>query len=457
MAKFTVTYDDFSGGQWVGGRSRAKQPKNTYEGLDMVPEPGSGYLMPTGRWTTGQANYNRPNPVVADATYAWYADRGNQKVGYYQWPSGTPTDVSSYAHPPIDGDGVLFDGKFVCPAYMTNEILVTAVGDTSTTPVSAPDDLYALCVYDAWIFGASFSNPNRLYYCDAYDPATWASGSYYDVGSVTDYISRMVQHNGGLYIATNGGWYVGYGIPGETFSLRKLTDITTNVTYAVDAGPRIFFTAMHGRALMEELSGTEVSEVGWGVQPGAGPVRFGRFVVVKNLDGDYFLYDTALRIWIGIDNPGSALIPPHTPTTAATTLGVTDETAYYYRTIYPSTAGWNGSTFDESTALLADYMHKSSFRVREAIAEVELDTTNTTADRTVKVAVLTPGHPDMAIATASAAATTEQTYTWNVAGTGQIAVARLTVNDHPPTYLAQPRVKLAGVKLRRLILVCEET
>ena len=454
MAKFTVTYDDFSGGLWVGGRSRAKQPKNTYEGVDLIPEPGSGYLMPTGGWTA-HTSYSYLPPLIADLTYAWYIDPIGSNVGYFAYPDGAPTDITS-ADPPA-GDPVLFDGKFVTPALSLSELLVAAVGDVSATVVTTPDELYALCVYDAWVLGAASTQPNRIYYCDAYDPTTWQSASYYDVGSVTEHITAMVPHNGALYIATFGGWYIANGIPGETFSIHKLNSHSTELnTKAVDADLRIMYTAP-ARSWLNELSGIIVSPAGYPVvYPVGGPVRWGPFVVVADTDATYF-YDILTRTWFAMSQLSSGMMPCPAPTATGLTLFVVDGDDVYEREILPGDCGFASSAFVQSTALLADYMHKSEFRVTEVVAEVEMDTNSSTADRSIAVKVLTPGHPDMALASASAAATTEQTYTWNVAGTQQVAVVRFNINDHPPTYLAQPQVKLKGVKLRRLILRCTES
>lgn len=453
MAKFTVTYDDFSGGLWVGGRSASKQPKNTWTGVDLIGEHGTGYLLPTGGWTS-YATYNYKTPLAAANGYAWYADNASSTVGYFVVPQqnsspGPPSSVASVGHPPstVLYAGVVFDDKFVIPEAAATNVLVAAVGDTNTTVVATPAILNRLAVYDSWVVGYA---GNRIYYCDAYDPTSWPSANYYDVGSPSSVISAFVQHSGALYVATSSGWWIGSGIPGETFSLRHLTSHAIGNGAAVDADVRILYTAPD-RSVLNELAGIVVSPVlhvdisnDLPNFEGMGPVRFGPYVIVG--DGTYwYFFDVLTRTWFSRTAPTTAL-PPNAPAPVTAAVFASDGTTIYK--VDPQLAGTT-----ESTALLAEYMHRSKFRVREVFAEVEM----LGSTGALKFKALTPGHPDMAIATASAAGSTEQTYSITGATAGQVGVYRFEPTDHPPAFLVQPQVKLTGVKLRRLILVCEET
>lgn len=454
MRKFDIEYDDFSGGLWTGGRKNG-QPKNTWEGADLIAEPSTGYLVPTGGWTA-HTNTTYPDGVIADSFYGWASDLAGEQVTHFLWDvagPGSVTDIPATGYNPAAG--VLFDGRYCAPDFSQSKLIVAAPGDVSATIVNTPDNLFSLTVYESWLLGVAATATNRIHYCAPYDVTSWPAANYYDIGSVADIINFMCVHAGALYIATNSGWFVASGIPGETFSVRRMNEHGTPLNgAAVSADLRILYTAP-ARALLFELAGAVNAPACFASDTAGTPRRIGSIVATPSADGIY-CYDILARNWFLMSPANSLASLLAMPGTEGRYALATYDGDLFHREMLPADTGYASSAYVESTAVLAEYAAKHPFIVQDVIAEVELDSNSSTATRSIKVQIATQGHPDLAIATASAAATSEQTATWAVAGTGQVAVVRLSPNDCLHTYLAQPRVKLKGVKLRRLILRCAE-
>ena len=473
MAKqWDVEYDDFSGGYWVG--KGAQWPHNTWRGLGLMAATDGTGLVPTSAW---EAN---SNAFTSDVTGVTLIDGDNAVWGVGgavdDWSVLTVSTAGAWttAHTLTNAGVSLEPGGVIAPVAFNSFLMLPsntantlALFPYSGAPSSATTQatFYRMCAYNSFAFGnAQFSN--RVYYCAALNPASWPAANYYDIGGSGATVTCMLEFGGNLWFGTTEGWYVASGVPGDSFTVRQANS-SLGSAWAVSADSQLLasnpFKGTPGyRALCHSMSGSSRLPIhfGGGVQSSTeyyatGMARLGPWVLLLQASRTWVM-DVATRVWHVVSNPT-------TFTDIAGGLGaigswiVAHDGTYIYRLpINPTLTGYTSPSYLSATATLAEYQRNDPFIVRELIAEVELDANSSTATRTLTTRVLLPGSTDLAIATATAAATATKSSTWAVAGTNQRATVRHNTDDSVASYVAQPEVTLAGVKLRRLIMRCQE-
>jgi hypothetical protein len=106
MGSFQVVYDDFSGGQYMGPRP-ANQPKNTWSGNDVLPNP-NGELIPSGSRAVGTYTATLSGGTIVDhwvVSTTGYFFTGRPRMVKYEHNNGAafPVTMTNYAMTGLTG------------------------------------------------------------------------------------------------------------------------------------------------------------------------------------------------------------------------------------------------------------------------------------------------------------------------------------------------------------------
>jgi hypothetical protein len=226
------------------------------------------------------------------------------------------------------------------------------------------------------------------------------------------------------------------------------------------------------------LSGGVSTKIHYGpIGPPAWPtaqavVDCGNDIVVQSLGYLWHWSDNQRRWRLTINPYTTAQTPVEDPTGHASflmTLGEDAGNTYVYRTVKePLQPLSTGGVFDSATATLAEYQGKEPFKVNEILVEIDFGNPNVqSGQRSLAVCAITNGIVDLETryplatdGTALALQSSTFTKTWDTARStrnGHREMVRFPVNDGAAaTYTAAPRLTLKGIKVRRVIMRCEE-
>ena len=482
--EFTVEYDDFTGGHFVGDNDM-KQPFNTWTGENICCTADEGFLMPDGGWTESSLVFQRAgapvlvHPVRAadsDSTFVIesqtvYKVTAAGAVSTFTALGTSPGTLSHACHIQISGSPLLILGK-------GGSILsMNAAGTLTTTgffmaPVGAAGfwqwKNWLLTIYDSYIA-----------WTDA-DALTSTSTNYLLIPSYGDIIT-LIPTSDVLYALTSDGWWAVTGVLGETTQLRRITKFggastTTNPVAAAEVSTGIAHASISG-SQVRILNGGIVSPFAVIKNPATSTavVQGGDTIMVTNAAREVYIWSESRRQWrvsAPILGHGAYALYPVEDHSAATTtvaaLGIVQYSAGNFRGYvytHPKEITQpllTGGGFDTATVQLADYMRSKEFRVKEMLVEVDKGTVTgaTSAARAVGACVLT--YPIVGVADGgnsgqnSGSTVQEVAFTPDDSDAGDREMVRFRVNDAGPTFSAKPVLNLRGVKLRRVILVCED-
>lgn len=493
VKEFDIEWSDFSGGHWFGNRD-VKQPMNTYTGNNMIVGAADGFLMP-----------GAPLVIDEDATSTATGTFGNGTVldnGYLALNGAAltygrrrtltkpfvydGTEYSSGSNNPRAWP-VHFNGDVIQP-YTTNRLAIFDV-DTATLDVTTvtPDQFTGIYVWDAWAIGVV---GNRLYFCAPYDATSWNSNDYIDVGDSDAVIQTIVPTVQGLLAGTATGWWQITGVLGQTTTKRQITTKGVAVAGGVDVDAGIFFMAGGNpdQASVRLLSGTQTPTALWDPLATFNGtdriVRVGGHYVfaVTDTGGVIYMWSEHTRNWRRIQaftadelsflddmvrysvasDPGAGAAQAFIAARGQV-AGPYDAVRIYTYDIDPFNPPVNaaGTAFTEATVDLAGYDHKRPFTVTEVLAELDCGTTSLNATRLCELTVKLPSPvsdfaTDFAALAGQSAAARTFTLPSSVDTAGERPVVRFSPNDGGASMSVTPRVRLQGVKLRRLIMRCKE-
>ena len=259
MGSFQITYDDFSGGQYMGPRS-TNWPKNTWSGENVI-SMSDGRLMPTGAMTAGTYS---PGTRSSANIFDLHVD-GITAYAFADWVNASSvsspkmvywTTINNGTTFPVTGTAVALNGtpvgqvaydnsNFLAPVfyYLDSAGTIYSIGGLSPyTQATVSSNLAGTTVTDMKIWGAravaygGFSN--RLYFSGTVatpDKTTWSSAStnYYQFpGIILDVIPRaqdlIVICVGGVYSLTGvlGSSVTNQNISGQTNVMEGMTRST---------------------------------------------------------------------------------------------------------------------------------------------------------------------------------------------------------------------------------------
>lgn len=509
---FDVIYDDFSGGHFVGPVG-TKQPKNTFVGAGIGVCQTDGTLLPLKAFWDGTGaiagdtavNSSRPflDPISGKILWA-----GNANVyAITNVGSTPPLTVVSGAIGAAVTPGCLpcaFNASVIFPCTASTNI-VSVYGPTmAVSVIGIGITTTMLCAFGNFLMGVGPAATNTVYFSNPGTQATWTIATdFFPVGDPGVVINGMCVHQGSLYIATSVGMWVATGVPGQTLSLRQITTVPFTEPFSIDTSVVRTF-GVQGAAV-SELAGTNQRALNYGLCPdgrpallaGAGAGRINTSIgfaysdIGSITDEGGAVTDLGATMWVLDFYNGQWCRRQVTTAPARMGSGQSTYAHLFYRSGSPDAESlWfapanaqelvcnNDGTPATGTVELAEYYHPVPFTVKEVVVEADYGSVQTdftghsagaaaayaTGNRSVAVGVKTPGVPieegsDLTQARAQSSIGTQLLPSLGATGsnyTRRRSFMRFNPTDGATTYTATPVVTLTGVKLRRLVMRCQE-
>lgn len=516
MGSFAITYDDFSGGHYMGDKS-ASTPSNTWYGQNAVLNP-KGELVPGA---VGQVDtYTRVGATSGTVVDSFIANN-------------TIYTVTSW----IDSLGSTYGDLRVTP-YLGTSSTVYLTG--------APN---GKCVPD---FGSGASGARLMYYIDGsvsprnlrkynFDTSTdssvaalpsgvagndlvqygsrlvtWASNTLYYTDntisswSATDYytysgkILNVIPRSNDLVVITDNGVFSTTGVLGSSVSIQLITpqiELLSGMVYAKASGRTIFFPSTDGR--IYQLIGASTQEIArfnlgdlnksvsftnaqppeqimFGLVEGGNilaALTNGTWFVQQGDNGWVRMYDeptaTSTRGEGVVAKPVGSQYSQNTISAIAqaeyNNSGSNWEVNIYaarHKTNWPSPAidqSLNG-TPATATVELSEYWHQRPFVVRELIVDAVYDDyqgypSELQGNASVTASIIPTGAIDYTVNQTSALTSTAQTYTTALADVNadnSRVLHRFRTDNAIKAYGFYPKITWQACRIRRVIAVCED-
>lgn len=498
MADFLVDYDDFSGGMFVGPTS-AKQPKNTFVGLDMLSVERDGMLMPCGPWVPrtglGGQSYSNYMYITADGVQIYMADRlltglRSETVAGGSGPDvwdGAGSHTNTFTFGSFNGRFAEYNGSvYIAEGTGGPKIAATNIVTNAASEITTPAILNDLIMFGQFMVGAAV---DRIYWSAPGDPTSWPPANFLVVTSISNAISSMTLNGSSLIIGTGGGFYQITGVLGSNESLVPIaaeglyfpsfnpTGAETSADGLLLFGGRYFdgsaAVALRGSVIEPQAwFPTPVSTASerWTAQCGA------TIALVDGLVGGSMLVRSPTGKWFALSSTNAQA----TGGASSWVWGWANGT-HRHRYLYASIGTARGNlivarhrlgvsdpptnvaatAFTSATAQLAEYRRTDRFRIKEVICELALGVTALNATRSIGLQMLTPQTPlegGVAATTYSSAGSTLQTITLPALASSadQRVTVRFKPTDGTDSFSMIPKVTLTGVKLRRLLVRCSD-
>ena len=517
MGSFAITYDDFTGGHYMGNRDTA-QPSNTWTGTNTMLDPRGNLvatnspLLATLTGPTPGPNdtftidgvFSVPDYVVIFHTYysAGSATR-TSKCNLYRISTGAFSALSlTLAGNPqgfIAPDQSSDKARFYYVDATGNIRLIEftykgAVSLTETLVTATTNVKTSLYKYKYRLLGLGLTGTirNRLLYSDP-TMTTWGATDYYEFpGQITNVAPRTND----LVVTTTAGIYSVTGVFGESINIQEIytfaemsQGMTNPVTYGRDfIYLNDYLDSMNGKVFAGlGTNKTLIATLDLEAEP---PLNIALInpglIAIASESGYAYIMDNSGRWarsvfsnWDPADiGTGGSTSTSGSVGTSAVTLAnlpgnmyfaepaikpyerdVTDVVAYLVRTkntdikLYGTVhTAKNPVTNATGSVLLAEYWHNKPMVVREVIVEVEYVGTGSSASLAVNI--IPTGAVD--INTATAPNMTSSTITAPSETTASTIIHRFRVDNAGRAYGFKPNVTHKGVRIRRVICVCED-
>lgn len=262
MGTFQITYDDFTGGHYMGDRVN-NQPANTWKGSQVVLHP-RGDIMPMMS-TTDYHTFSATGLQEGAALDHWIV--GGTSYVFMTWYATGPTYYARMLKKALDDPtgsissqtvtGRTFQGLVAYDptnswfyfAYDGNIAKITTTGTASTvsTTLAATTDVNNVAIAGyrllAWATPYAYNTTNngsKLYYSDA-TRTTFATTDYYEfAGSIRGVYPRTND----IIVVTNEGVYSMVGVLGSSITIQRLlatSDTLEGMRYAAVLGRSLIF------------------------------------------------------------------------------------------------------------------------------------------------------------------------------------------------------------------------
>ena len=513
MASFQITYDDFSGGQYMGNKS-TNLPKNTWHGDGVVSTP-DGKLVATGSSLAAVREY--PSGTTGTIYDHWVI--GGDSYVFIDLVKSPSAPVSSLVKTAGVNNGSTFQittttnnltgnlaGKVAYyPAtslfyYISTAGTIYSVTTTATvTSVSAA--LAGLGLTDIASYGyrlVSWGGTNatakkRLYYSDT-TLATWSTANYYEFNGT---ILNVLPRTNDLLVVCDTGVFSLVGVLGSSVTNQLIVpqeNITEGMKDATVVGRNMHFLdqlsngSMDGRiyrlvgSTVQPTDTLEIEDVS--AQTGLEQARImavndGRLVVMMRNDVCYA--ETSKGQW-GRHTIGSAYsIDPNATkqqqvgragpnslneffmvaTYAGRTLYIE---RFIHNTVQPTPTNANitisgtgtGASYPTGYVTLSEYWHSKPFTVKEIFVEYSV-ANDTSCTPYVDVSITPTGNVDVLVTNI---ATMTSTVMPNIAQANTVpntfVFERFRPNNANKSFGVKPFLGFSAVTIKRVILNCED-
>lgn len=508
MGSFQITYDDFSGGQYMGSKS-TNLPKNTFFGENVVSLP-NGRLCPTGSILAGQ------DAGVVSASNAQIFDTwtvGADTYSFAMWSGTTSkmckvTAVNNGTLFPITSTNTSLTGTLggnvaYVPAeskfYYVNtnsstfgyirSVTTTGTDASVSTVLGSGTGITNLALYGyrlvAW--GAT---SKRLYFSDT-ALTGWSATQYYEMnGQILNVLPRAND----LLVVTDVGVFSVIGVLGSSVNIQLIVpsqNVTEGMRDATVVGRNMMYL---DQSLSGDLDGSikqlvgsyqenvftmileDILSTGGGFQSARiQSINDGRIVVI--LRNGICYAQTNDKKWTKLN-----FTPPTSINTTVNQMtvarpGPNSQNEYFVFAVvaneskYPikwyrannnivalsnldannsyTTASTGGSSAPTGNAQLPEYWHNKTFKVKNIIVEWAGKTNSTVSIQTEPTGVVDSTFNtgmNSAFSTTQLSAISEYT----------LQTERLFVNDASAGYGIKPTVYMTNAIVNRVILVCED-
>jgi hypothetical protein len=515
MGSFQITYDDFSGGQYMGNKS-TNLPKNTWHGENVLPTP-SGQIIASGNATA--ANWAVTGTPSTGTIYDHWVIGGDSYVFTNTIASGTSTSrflkfefVNDGGAFPITPTAVTLTGFLggnvaYYPAtslfyYISTAGNIYSVTTSGTVSAAISTALAGLNLTNITSYGyrlLSWGGTNatakkRLYYSDT-TLATWSTANYYEFSGT---ILNVLPRTNDLLVICNTGVFSLVGVLGSSVTNQLIVpqeNITEGMKDATIVGRNMYFLdqlangSLDGRLYRltgSTVQSTEVISTSDIVaQTGLEQARVlaindGRLVIMMRTGICYV--ETSKGQWsrltattatldsaaskqqqIGRAGPNSLneflMIASFDTTTKSIVLN-----RYIHNAIIPTptlgsisvSGGGSSGTYPTATVTLSEYWHSKPFTVKEMFIEYSPLTTFG------KIPVIQPqiqstGNVDVLSENiGSILSSTGSNISQLNASFGTYVMERFRTNNADKGFGVKPKITFSAATIKRVILNCED-
>ena len=512
MGSFQITYDDFSGGQYMGPRS-TNWPKNTWSGENVI-SLSDGRLMPTGAMTAGTYS-----PAVStEATIIDLINKGNEAFAFANWKvlsvdtpkmvyfnavntgSTFPITGTAVTLPAVPAGKVAYENSnFLAPFFYFIDTTGTIRRTSALTPfatTTVSTVLLGSTITDIKVWGSRLvaygGYSQTLYYSDT-DKTTWnLTPNFYSFPSgIIEVIPRaqdlLVICVEGVYSLTGvlGSSITNQNVSGQTATMEGMTDSTLTgrkVNFFDQANVGTLdghIYAMEGtyiQPIATMLTDDMIAAQNFGYQQATiGTIVGDRLVAllktgvcyVEKIPGTWarfnFLSGTRNsnrdQHKVG-RTTGSALneyfvVGSIDSSTTAFTLKL-DRFIHNVNGLTNKDASFRylttsavGSSVPTGTVTLPEYFHTKPFTVKEMFVEYESTTTSV-----VTASIIPTGNIDVLAANISSMTSSGAS---NITQTAAATVAeRFLPNNANKAFGIKPQLSITSAIVKRVILNCED-
>jgi hypothetical protein len=287
MGSFQITYDDFTGGHYMGDRVN-KQPANTWKGSQVVLHP-RGDIMPmtsySDYYTLSLSSINECGIfdcwIVGGTSYTFATYQQIGPTFYPRMIKKAFDDPSSAINSYDPGGARIFQGQVAYDptnswfyfAYdgTIAKITTGGTGSNISTALAVATNVnnVAMAGYRLLAWATPFcynegNNDSKLYYSDA-TRTTFATTDYYEFAGS---IRAVYPRTNDILVVTNEGVYSMVGVLGQSITIQRLlatNDTAEGMRYAAPIGRSLIFGDSVQEGTIDgnlyELSGATVRSI----------------------------------------------------------------------------------------------------------------------------------------------------------------------------------------------------
>lgn len=515
MGSFQITYDDFSGGQYMGNKS-TNLPKNTWHGENVLPTP-SGQIIASGNATA--ANWAVTGTPDTGTIFDHWVIGGDSYVFINTIKSGTSTsrflkfasvnDGSAFPITPtaVSLTGFLGGNVAYYPAtslfyYISTVGNIYSVTTGGTVSAAISTNLAGLGLTNitsygyrllAW-GGTSATSKKRLYYSDT-TLASWSTSNSYEFSGT---ILQVLPRTNDLLVVCDTGVFSLVGVLGSSITNQLIVpqeNITEGMKDATIVGRNMYFLDQLANG---SLDGRVYRLTGSTVQPtdiiptadivaqtGLEQARIlaindGRLVIMMRTGICYV--ETSKGQWsrltattatlsstaskqqqIGRAGPNSLneflMIASFDISTKSIVLN-----RYIHNAIVPeptlgliNISGWgSGGTFPTGTVTLSEYFHSKPFTVKEMFIEYS-PVVDSGVVPVVQPQIEPTGNVDVLSQNiGSILSSTGSNISQQNVAFGTYVMERFRTNNADKGFGVKPKITFSAATIKRVILNCED-